>query len=244
MLYAALLVMVSITLTIVGVSALGQSQGELPALALAIPALWLLPQGGVSAWLLLIGLGTFGFVLPEQPVALAVSVFMMLPVFAVSFSAKSSWQLAVLLISIVLAMDVGLMALQAEGKLEGSPIYTIIQILAVGVIWIAARSWRSVEGNTWWPLFLVVPLWVGGLAHAALVALCVTGLIASLQGMAKSKLSEWVPRMMWILPAVGFATLVLVPWFDVPNPILVAWLLVLGGALLGEYLLEDPEEEL
>lgn len=50
--------------------------------------------------------------------------------------------------------------------------------------------------------------------------------------------------MMWILPAVGFATLVLVPWFEVPNPILVAWLLVLGGALLGEYLLEDPEEEL
>ena len=244
MLYAALLVMVSIALTIVGVSALGQSQGELPALALAIPALWLLPQGGVSAWLLLIGLGTFGFVLPEQPIALSISVFMMLPVFAVSFSPKSSWQLAALLISIVLAMDVGLMALQTEGKLEGAPIYTIIQILAVGVIWIAARSWRTVQGNTWWPLFLVVPLWVGGLAHAALVALCVTGLIASLQGMAKSKLNEWVPRMMWILPAVGFATLVLVPWFEVPNPILVAWLLVLGGALLGEYLLEDPEEEL
>ena len=244
MLYAALLVMVSIALTIVGVSALGQSQGELPALALAIPALWLLPQGGVSAWLLLIGLGTFGFVLPEQPIALSISVFMMLPVFAVSFSPKSSWQLAALLISIVLAMDVGLMALQTEGKLEGAPIYTIIQILAVGVIWIAARSWRTVQGNTWWPLFLVIPLWVGGLAHAALVALCVTGLIASLQGMAKSKLNEWVPRMMWILPAVGFATLVLVPWFEVPNPILVAWLLVLGGALLGEYLLEDPEEEL
>ncbi|MBC7004751.1 hypothetical protein BIZ37_19495 [Photobacterium sp. BZF1] len=244
MLYAALLVMVSIALTVVGVSALGQSQGELPALALAIPALWLLPQGGVSAWLLLIGLGTFGFVLPEQPVALSISVFMMLPVFAVSFSPKSSWQLAALLISIVLAMDVGLMALQTEGKLQGAPIYTIIQILAVGVIWIAARSWRPVKGNTWWPLFLVIPLWVGGLAHAALVALCVTGLIASLQGMAKSKLNEWVPRMMWILPAVGFATLVLVPWFEVPNPILVAWLLVLGGALLGEYLLEDPEEEL
>lgn len=244
MLYAALLVMVSIALTVVGVSALGQSQGELPALALAIPALWLLPQGGVSAWLLLIGLGTFGFVLPEQPIALSVSVFMMLPVFAVSFSPKSSWQLAALLISIVLAMDVGLMALQTEGKLDGAPAYTIIQILAVGVIWIAARSWRPVQGNTWWPLFLVIPLWVGGLAHAALVALCVTGLIASLQGMANSKLNEWVPRMMWILPAVGFATLVLVPWFEVPNPILVAWLLVLGGALLGEYLLEDPEEEL
>ncbi|PSW18816.1 hypothetical protein C9I98_15220 [Photobacterium sanctipauli] len=243
MLYAALLVVVSVVLTIVGVSALGQSQGELPALALAIPALWLLPQGGVSAWLLLIGLGSFGFVLPEQPLALSVSLFMMLPVFAVCCSSKGSWQLAALLISIVLAMDVGLMALQGEGKLEGSPTYTVIQIIAVGIIWIAARSWRVVDGNTWWPLFLVVPLWVGGMEHAALVALCTTGVIAALQGMRNSKIAEWVPRMSWILPAIGFATLVLVPWFEVPSPVLVAWLLVLGGALLGEYLLEDPEEE-
>ncbi|MGF1699134.1 hypothetical protein L4D09_02285 [Photobacterium makurazakiensis] len=244
MLYAALLVMVSILLTIVGIGALGQSQGDLPALALAIPALWLLPQGGVSAWLLLVGLGSFGLVLPEQPLALSISIFMMLPVFAVCFSPKGSWQLAALLVAIVLAMDVGLMALQGEGKLSGSPVYTVIQIIAVGIIWIAARSWRPVEGNTWWPLFLVVPLWVGGMGHAALVALCITGIIAALQGMLNSKIAEWVPRMGWILPAIGFATLVLVPWFEVPSPVLVAWLLVLGGALLGEYLLEDPEEEI
>ena len=243
MLYAALLVVVSIVLTVVGVSALGQSQGELPALALAIPALWLLPQGGVSAWLLLIGLGAYGFVLPEQSLALSISIFMMLPIFAVSFSTKSTWQMAALLISVVLAMDVGLMALQGEGKLPGSPGAIIVQIMAVGVIWVALRSWRPVDGNTWWPLFLVVPLWVGGMEHAALVALCVTGLIATIQELLKGKLNEMVPRMVWILPAVGFATMVLVPWLEVPNPVLVAWLLVLGGALLGEYLLEDMEEE-
>ncbi|MGF1724240.1 hypothetical protein [Photobacterium nomapromontoriensis] len=243
MLYAALLVMASIALTIIGVSALGQSQGDLPALALAIPALWLLPQGGVSAWLLLIGLGSYGFVLPEQPIALSISIFMMLPVFAVSFSSKGTWQLGALLVAIVLAMDVGLMALQSEGKLAGSPSYTIVQIIAVGIIWIAVRSWRLVEGNTWWPIFLVVPLWVGGMEHAALVALCVTGLIATVQEMQKKKMQEWVTRMLWILPAVGFATLVVIPWLEVPSPILVAWLLILGGALLGEYLLEDLEEE-
>ncbi|KLV05268.1 MULTISPECIES: hypothetical protein [Photobacterium] len=243
MLYAALLVVVSIMLTVVGVSALGQSQGELPALALAIPALWLLPQGGVSAWLLLIGLGSYGVVLQDQPLALSISLFMMLPVFAVSFSPKGSWQLATLLISIVLAMDIGLMALQGEGKLIGSPAHTIVQIIAVLVIWVAVRSWRPVNGNTWWPLFLVFPLWVGGMEYAALVALCITGLIASLQGMQKSQLKDLAPRMIWILPAIGFATLVLTPWLDVPNPVLVSWLLILGGALLGEYLLEDPEEE-
>lgn len=243
MLYAALLVVVSIVLTVVGVSALGHSQGELPALALAIPALWLLPQGGIRAWLLLLGLGAYGIVLPDQPLALSISIFMMLPVFAVSFSPKSGWQLAALLISVVLAMDVGLMALQGEGKLPGHASSTIIQILAVTLIWYVGRSWRPVEGNTWWPLFLVVPLWVGGLEHAALVALCITGLIAAMQEMMKSKMREWVPRMAWILPAVGFATLVLTPYFEVPSPVLVAWLLVLGGALLGEFLLEEAEEE-
>ncbi|MGF1688448.1 hypothetical protein L4C36_17465 [Photobacterium japonica] len=243
MMYAALLFMASIGLTIVGISALGQSQGNLPALALAIPALWLLPQGGVSAWLLLIGLGAFGIVLPEQSLALSISLFMMIPIFSVSFGPKSPWQLGALLLSVVLAMDVGLMALQSEGKLAGTPTATIVQIIAVGVIWVALRSWRKVDGNTWWPVGLVVPLWVGGMEHAALVALCITGLLATLQEMRNTQLKEWVPRMGWILPAIGFATIVLIPWFEVPNPVLVAWLLVLGGALLGEYLLEDQEEE-
>ncbi|OAN18551.1 hypothetical protein A3K86_06595 [Photobacterium jeanii] len=242
MMYAALLVLVSVALTVLGVSAVGYSEGQLPALALAIPALWLLPQGGVAAWLLLIGLGVFGMVLPEQPLALSISIFMMLPVFNICISPKGGWQLSALLLSVILAMDVGIMALQSEGKLPGSPMYTVLQVLSVCVIWLACRSWRPVEGNTWWPLFLVIPLWVGDMQHAALVALCITGLIAALQGMAKIKHAEWVPRLSWVLPAVGFATLVVVPHFEVPNPILVAWLLILGGALLGEYLLEEPEE--
>ncbi|EAS40663.1 hypothetical protein C9J48_03550 [Photobacterium profundum] len=242
MLYAALLVFVSIVLTVLGVTALGYSQGDVPALALAIPALWLLPQGGAAAWLLLIGLASFGAVLPDQSLALSISIFMMLPIFSIAFSPKSNWQLGALLVSVVIAMDVGLMALQGEGKLPGSVGATVVQIVAVCIIWYAARSWRTVEGNTWWPLFLVVPLWVGGLQHAALVALCITGLIAALQGMKKVKVGDWVPRLAWVLPAVGFATLVIVPQFDVPNPVLVAWLLILGGALLGEFLLEDPEE--
>lgn len=58
---------------------------------------------------------------------------------------------------------------------------------------------------------------VGGMEHAALVALCITGLIASMQEMMKGKLREWVPRLAWVLPAVGFATLVIVPYFEVPT---------------------------
>ncbi len=61
------------------------------------------------------------------------------------------------------------------------------------------------------------PAMVGGMEHAALVALCITGLIASMQEMMKGKLREWVPRLAWVLPAVGFATLVIVPYFEVPT---------------------------
>lgn len=52
------------------------------------------------------------------------------------------------------------MALQGEGKLSGYASYTLIQILAVTLIWYVSRSWRPVKGNTWWPLFLVIPLWL------------------------------------------------------------------------------------
>jgi len=171
MLYAALLMIASVALTIVGVTALGHGQGEIPALALAIPALWILPQ----------------------PLALSISLFMILPILAVSFSSKSPWQLGAMLIAVVIAMLFGLMALQTESKLSGSMGATCMQLMGVLMIWYAARSWRPVTGNTWW--------------------------------------------------ALGFATLVLAPQFEVPSPILVSWLLILGGGLLGEFLLEENEEE-
>ena len=148
MLYKTLLIIVTLLLTVLGVNALAHSQGDLPIIALAIPALWLLPQGGVAAWLLLLGLGAFGYVLPEQPVALSVSLFMMLPILMICTSPKGCWQLGSLMISIVLAMNAGLMALQAEGKLPGSIGATVIQIIGIAIIWFAARSWRPVEGNT------------------------------------------------------------------------------------------------
>ncbi|SMY14965.1 hypothetical protein [Photobacterium aquimaris] len=243
MLYAASLVTVSLILTVLGVSALGPTSGELPMLALAIPALWLLPQSGVAGWLLLCGLGAYGAVLPEQPLALSISLFMMLPILMICTSAKGCWQLGALMVSIVLSMNAGLMALQGEGKLEGSISATVIQIIAIGVIWYAARCWRPITGNTWWPLFAVFPLWLGGMEAAALVGLCVTGLIAALQSLVKMHHQDWIPRLACVLPAIGFTTLVVLPQFSVANPILVSWLLVLGGGLLGESLLDEPEEE-
>lgn len=41
-------ILLSLVLVVVGVLAFGVSGGDLPLLALAIPILWLLPQGGVE----------------------------------------------------------------------------------------------------------------------------------------------------------------------------------------------------
>lgn len=243
MVFSVIQLVVTVALTIIGVSAFGLSGGEIPALALAIPALWLLPQGGVAAWLLLIALGMYGLVLPYQPLSLSVSVWTLIPIFSVTFSHKSSKQMMLLIGAVVLAMQAGVMALQAEGKLPGSAWYTFVQMLAVGMVWIAARSWRPVKGNTWWPLFLVVPLWVGGMEHAALVALCVTGLMAALQSIAKSKHASWLPALAWALPTVGFATFVVLPQFEVPSSILVSWMLILGTGWMADFMLNEENEE-
>ncbi|WP_027254013.1 hypothetical protein [Photobacterium halotolerans] len=241
MLYTTILAVMSMLLTIVGVSALGLAQHHLTVLAVAIPALWLLPQGGVSAVLLLLGIGMFGAVLPFQPLALSVSLLMMLPVLTVSFSPRGNWQVAALLFAVVIAMDAGLLALQGEEKLAGQATYTLLQVLAVCFIWLAARYWRPVKANYGWPLLLAVPLWLGGLTPAALVVLCIIGVIVALQTLYQQNQLVWVTRLNWVLPAIAFATLVVIPEFDVPNPVLVAWLLVLGSASLAEYLLNELE---
>ncbi|MDO6705117.1 hypothetical protein [Photobacterium sp. 1_MG-2023] len=242
MLNAITLTFMSVFLTVIGVCTLGITTDELPVLAVAMPALWLLPQGGLSAVLLLGGVGLYCAVLPHQPLALSVSLLMMFPVFSVSFSSKANWQVGALLFAVVIAMDAGLLALQSEGKLSGHMSDTLLQVLAVGMIWCAGRFWRPVQGNYGWPLLFALPLWLGGLAPSALIVLCIIGLIMAFQTLCQIQPQVWVTRLSWILPAIAFATVVLLPEFEVPNPVLVSWLMVLGSAILGEYLMAEAEE--
>ncbi|KDM93135.1 hypothetical protein [Photobacterium galatheae] len=242
MLNAILLSTMSVVLTVIGVSTFGLSQHYLTVLAVAIPALWLLPQGGLSSVLLLCGIGAYSAALPYQPLALSVSLLVMLPVFSVSFSSKANWQVGALLFAIVIAMDAGLLALQGDGKLGGQMSFTLLQIMAVGLIWCAGHFWRPVKGNYGLPLLLAVPLWLSDLAPAALVVLCIIGLILALQTLYQRYTLDWVTRLSWVLPAVAFAAVAIDPAFDVPNPVLVSWLMVLGSAILGEYLLAEVED--
>ncbi|MUJ26178.1 hypothetical protein [Aliivibrio fischeri] len=242
MFLAVLSIILSFVLVIVGVLAFGVSGGDLPLLALAIPILWLIPQGGVATWVLLIGLSLFGFTLQYQPMPLSISVWTLFPLLMVIFSHRKSIHLIVFIAAVVIAMQAGIMALQYEGKLGGSAWATLAQIVCVTLVWIAARSWKPVNRNAWWPLVLVIPLWIGGLQHAALVALSITGLIVCLQSVGRSKYRNWLPMLSWLLPVIGFSTLIISPKFEVPNSIMVSWLMILLIGWITDFMMQVDEE--
>ena len=242
MLLAMLSILLSFVLVVIGVMAFGISGGDLPLLALAIPMLWLIPQGGVATWVLLIGMSLFGFTLGTQPLSLSIAVWTLFPLLMVIFSRRKSIHLIIFIISVVVAMEAGIMALQYEGKLAGSAYSTLLQICSVVLVWIAARSWKPVNRNAWWPLVLVIPLWIGGLQHAALVALSITGLIVCLQSVGRSKYSDWLPMMSWLLPVIGFSTLIVSPKFEVPTSIMVSWFMILLIGWVTDFMMQVDDE--
>jgi len=242
MVLTVLSIISSILLVVIGVLAFGVSGGELPLLALAIPLLWLIPQGGVATWVLVSGISLFGWTLSEQPLSLSISVWTLFPLLMVVFSRRKSVHLIAFIVAVVLAMEAGIMALQYEGKLEGSASLTLIQIISVILVWIAARSWKPVNRNAWWPLVLVVPLWIGGLQHAALVALSITGLIVCLQSVGRSKYRDWLTMLSWLLPVIAFATLIISPNFEVPTSVMVSWLMILMIGWITDFMMKIDDE--
>lgn len=242
MVLTVLSIILSILLVVVGVLAFGISGGELPLLALAIPMLWLIPQGGVATWVLLGGMSLFGLTLSEQPLSLSIAVWTLFPLLMVIFSRRKSIHLVAFIIAVVVAMEAGIMALQYEGRLEGSASLTFVQIISVILVWIAARSWKPVNRNAWWPLVLVIPLWIGGLQHAALVALSITGLIVCLQSLGRSKYRDWLSMLSWLLPVIAFATLIISPKFDVPTSVMVSWLMILMIGWVTDFMMQVDDE--
>ncbi|MBF4242837.1 hypothetical protein EA003_24090, partial [Vibrio anguillarum] len=73
---------------------------------------WILPQGGVAGVLLLAAMTAYGFTLSYQPIALSVSVWVLLPLLMVVFSKRSS--IGVILVStlFVLTLQVGIIVTQ------------------------------------------------------------------------------------------------------------------------------------
>ncbi|MEH0761341.1 hypothetical protein H4F20_16775 [Vibrio sp. 16] len=243
MVFSTFQFLITTLLAIVCARAISLSEGDIPVLALLIPALWILPQGGVSGLVLMAAMTTYGLTLPHQPIALSVSVWVLFPLLMVVFSKRSSIGVVLTAALIVLTLQVGIMVTQASGKLAGEAIVTVVQTLSVIATWWAVAHWSRSTTHRWWALFLVFPMWIAGLPYAALLALCVTGIMASMESLSRLKSFKWNKLLCWTLPTVGFAALVVSPNIDVPNPVFVVWLCLLGTAWMTDYILRSAEEE-
>ncbi|MGR5446153.1 hypothetical protein [Vibrio jasicida] len=244
MIFSTLQFLVTTLLAVVCARAISLSEGDIPVIALMIPALWILPQGGFAGLVLLGAMTAYGVTLSMQPIALSIGTLVLFPLLMVVFSRRSS--LGVLLTAglIVLTLQVGIMVTQQAGKLDGSPWLTVLQTLSVVVMWWAARSWRPSEKHSWWSLLLLLPLWIAGLPYAVLLALGITGILASMEALTKIKNSiRWGKLLCWTLPTVGFAALVVSPNIEVPNPVFVVWICLLGTAWMTDYILRSSDEQ-
>lgn len=235
-----------ITMLLVGISAraMSLSDGDLPVLTFIIPALWLLPRGGVAGVILLALLTLYGWTLSGQPIALSIAIWTLFPVLQVMFSPRSSWGVITTTAFIVLALEVGVMMTQANGGLAGSATMTLLQALSVGGLWWTIRHWRPSTQHHWWSLGLVAPLWLADQPYAVLIALCAVALFSLFETLSRcdSESMKWSQLLAWTLPSIGFASLVVMPDIDVPHAAFVVWVGLLGTAWMTDYLLRNFDE--
>ncbi|STQ76622.1 hypothetical protein [Grimontia hollisae] len=219
------------------------ADGDIPLLAFAIPALFFAGAGGVAVWILALGLLGFGAMMPYQPIAISLSLWMILPALVLITGERRNLQVSLLVLSVVIAMECGVLALQGDEKLGGAIGYTLIQILCVTLVWVATYFWKPVRKLTWWPVLLILALVAGGETQGAMFAFCGSALVLALQELQRISREPRSDKLSVVLPAIAFATIVVFPQFSVPNPVFVAWLLLLTTAWLGDYLLNTEHEE-
>ncbi|MGF1721400.1 hypothetical protein L4D20_15280 [Vibrio kyushuensis] len=242
MIFSTFQFLITTLLAAVCARALSLSDGEVPLIALVIPALWILPQGGVAGLVLLTAMTSYGLTLSSQPFALSVSVWMLLPLLMVIFSRRSSLTVILTTSLIVIALQVGIMLTQSSGKLGGSALLTTVQLISIVAIWWSANHWKASDKHSWWVLAFILPLWIAGSSYAVLIALSITGIIASLESLNRLKTFKWNKLLCWSLPSVGFAALMISPNVDVPKPVFVVWICLLATAWMTDYMLRSFEE--
>ncbi|GAL27089.1 hypothetical protein JCM19239_1103 [Vibrio variabilis] len=64
---------------------------------------------------------------------------------------------------------------------------TLVQMVSICIIWWAARRKNTSRKQNWWVLALILPLWFTDQAYTIVVALSITGIIASLESLSASK---------------------------------------------------------
>ncbi|GEM74847.1 hypothetical protein [Vibrio sagamiensis] len=243
MIYSIIQFCLTAFLVVVGTHALNLSHEDLPVLALIIPALWVIPDQNRTGLILLGAMTVYGMTLSIQPLALSIAVLVLFPLLMVVFSKRSSLGVLITSALIVVTLKIGIMVTQHAGRLDGSVWATCIQILAVMVMWWAATHWQPTNQRRWWSLFLLLPLWLAGLHHAVLLSLSLIGILATAETLMKTKQSKhWGKLLCWTLPTIGFATLIVMPNIQVPSPVFVVWICLLGTAWMTDYILRSGDE--
>ncbi|MDA0147894.1 hypothetical protein [Vibrio sp. LaRot3] len=241
MLFSTVQFFIAAILAVICARVIGHSDGDIPLLAVLIPVLWFIPRRSFSTVTFLLASAVYGLTLPYQSITLSVSLWVLFPLLMVVFSHRSNLGVMVTIGLIVSALLVGIMTTQAAGRLEGSAWVTVIQTLAISTVWWSIRYWQPTKQHSWWALLLIVPLWIAQLGYAVLFALSVVGIMAAMESLAKLKNFRWSKLLCWTLPSVGFAALVLAPSVEVPNPVFVVWLCLLGTAWIADYILQSVE---
>ncbi len=236
--YIMTLIITTIVVVIGGALSFALSDGQVPLLAFITPILFFTYPNQLAFLFICIGLLGFGFSSPYQPVSLSISLWMLVPVLVLVTSQKRNWQVSVLVLSVVAAMGGGVLALQSDQKIDGEAYHTFFQLASVFMIWLGAYFWKPVSKPLYWPLLLIGLIFISSSVYAGLFSICVSILIFCLQEISlKDQASIKAEKLCVTLPSLGFATLILIPQVNVPNAILVAWLLSLTITWLGDYLI-------
>lgn len=242
--YIATLIVTSATMAMGSALAFALSDGQVPLLAFLVPILFYAHRVQYALLFICLGLIGFGFVAPHQPISLSLSLWMLVPVLALVTSQKRNWQVSILVLSVVFAMECGVLALQSEQKIGGEIHYTLIQALSVFMVWLGVYCWRPVKLPTLWPCLLIALIFISGSFYAGLFSICASVMVYCLQEIQlKSDDQTKIEKLSVILPAIAFATIMVLPQFTVPNAIFVAWLLSLTITWLGDYLIQTEITE-
>ncbi len=153
--YPISLMIASVVMVIVLTLSAGLAFGQLSLIAFVVPFLFL-SNFRMSFWLIFAGLLGFAYTLPIQPISISVSVWMIIPAFALMVSKNRNWQVTTLTMCVVFAMEAGIILLQKEGRLEGDPIDTLLQIVSVALIWFGSYCWKMSEQFKLWPFIFIV----------------------------------------------------------------------------------------
>ncbi len=243
MLFSTFLFVITMVLAAICAQAIGLSEGELPLITLMIPALWLLPRGGLSRIVLLIVLLAYGLTLPTQPASLSISMWMLFPITMVALSRYSSRRVAIVCGVAVVTLLVGIMLAQSEHKIEGTPWLTAIQAVSILMIWWVVSCWKLSYKNYWWSIGLVVPMIMADLSMAALVSLSTIAMIATMEHLQRIANFKWGILLCWGIPSISFTTILVNPVIDVPHLILIVWIGFLATAWLTDYILRSSQEQ-